>query len=149
LGPLFVSAAIVVYDITSHESFERAKQWIKELQRNGNADIVIALSGNKLDLADKRAVQTQEAQEYAEENGILFSETSAKTAANVNELFVAIGASLGGTRFIETDAVYLIHFYFLWIPPAKRLPKSTTTTVTPRRIEVTQAPAKESGGCCS
>lgn len=85
------AAAIVVYDITSHESFERAKQWIKELQRNGNPDIVIALAGNKLDLADKRNVATQEAQEYAEENGILFSETSAKTAANVNELFVAIG----------------------------------------------------------
>lgn len=84
-------AAIVVYDITSHESFERAKQWIKELQRNGNPDIVIALAGNKLDLAEKRDVKTQEAQEYAEENGILFSETSAKTAANVNELFVAIG----------------------------------------------------------
>lgn len=33
----------------------------------------------------------QESQAYAEENGILFMETSAKTAANVNELFVAIG----------------------------------------------------------
>jgi GTPase SAR1 family protein len=36
-------------------------------------------------------VVMQEAQSYADENGILFMETSAKTAANVNELFVAIG----------------------------------------------------------
>ena len=33
----------------------------------------------------------QEAQAYAEENGLLFMETSAKTAMNVNELFLAIG----------------------------------------------------------
>ena len=38
-------AAIVVYDITSMDSFERAKAWIKELQRQGNPNIVIALAG--------------------------------------------------------------------------------------------------------
>jgi hypothetical protein len=35
---------------------------------------------------------TQEAESYANDNGIFFMETSAKTATNVNELFVAIGA---------------------------------------------------------
>jgi len=93
LAPMYyrgAQAAIVVYDITSRDSFERAKAWVKELQRQGNPNIVIALTGNKLDLAQNRQVQTQEAQSYSEENGILFMETSAKTAANVNELFVAI-----------------------------------------------------------
>jgi len=97
LAPMYyrgAQAAIVVYDITSAESFERAKNWIKELQRQGNPNIVIALAGNKVDLEDRRKITTQETQAYADENGILFMETSAKTAANVNELFVAIAKKL-------------------------------------------------------
>lgn len=45
------AAAIVVYDITSPDSFARAKSWVRELQRQGNPNIVIALAGNKSDLA--------------------------------------------------------------------------------------------------
>jgi small GTP-binding protein len=90
-------AAIVVYDITNAESFERAKNWVKELQRQGNPNIVIALSGNKVDLEDRRKITSEEAQAYSDENGILFMETSAKTAINVNELFVAIAKKLPKT----------------------------------------------------
>jgi len=87
-------AAIVVFDITNSESFERATAWVKELQRQGNPNIVIALAGNKVDLAAHRKVQVEDAQSYSDENGILYMETSAKTAANVNELFVAIAKKL-------------------------------------------------------
>ena len=48
----------MVYDITNSDSFTRAKQWVKELQQRGDANIVIALAGNKLDLADNRQVPT-------------------------------------------------------------------------------------------
>lgn len=41
------------------ESFARAKNWVKELQRQASPNIVIALSGNKADLASKRAVDFQ------------------------------------------------------------------------------------------
>lgn len=51
-------AAIVVYDITSAESFEKAKSWITELQQQGSPNIVIAIAGNKADLAAQRVVQT-------------------------------------------------------------------------------------------
>lgn len=54
-------------------------------------NIVIALAGNKADLAASRAVDYEEAKQYADENGLLFMETSAKTAVNVNEIFLAIG----------------------------------------------------------
>merc|ERR1711991_1082924 len=97
LAPMYyrgAQAAIVVYDLTSQDSFVRAQAWVKELQRQGNAGIVIALAGNKLDLAHDRAVSVEEAQAYADENGILFMETSAKSSANVNELFVAIAKKL-------------------------------------------------------
>lgn len=64
---------------------------MKELQRQASPNIVIALSGNKADLANKRMVEYEEAQAYAEDNGLLFMETSAKTAMSVNEIFLAIG----------------------------------------------------------
>lgn len=52
---------------------------------------MIALAGNKADLANSRMVEYEEAKQYADENGLLFMETSAKTALNVNEIFLAIG----------------------------------------------------------
>ncbi|WWC86480.1 uncharacterized protein L201_001357 [Kwoniella dendrophila CBS 6074] len=54
LAPMYyrnAQAAVVVYDITKAASLEKAKAWVKELQRQANANIVIALVGNKLDLA--------------------------------------------------------------------------------------------------
>ena len=94
LAPMYyrgAQAAIVVYDITNQDTFGRAKVWVKELQRQASPNIVIALAGNKADLAAKRAVEFEEAKGYAEENGLLFMETSAKTAMNVNDIFLAIG----------------------------------------------------------
>ncbi len=117
LAPMYyrgAQAAIVVYDITNQDTFARAKNWVKELQRQARPDIVIALSGNKSDLGNRRAVEYEEAQAYAEENGLLFMETSAKNANNVNEIFLAIanklpresdsaGGAGGGQRLKEGD----------------------------------------------
>lgn len=97
LAPMYyrgAQAAIVVYDITNEESFSRAQNWVKELQRQASPNIVIALSGNKADLATKRAVDSQVAQSYADENSLLFMETSAKTSMNVTEIFMAIAKKL-------------------------------------------------------
>jgi len=88
------AAALVVYDITDPDSFAGAKTWIEELQRQGSADIVIGLAGNKLDLSSQRKVDAKEAKGYADENGCIFFETSAKTGANVREIFVAIAHKL-------------------------------------------------------
>ena len=79
-------------------SLDKAKAWVKELQRQANENIIIALAGNKLDLVteqpDKRAIPTADAEAYAKEAGLLFFETSAKTAENVRELFTAIAKKL-------------------------------------------------------
>lgn len=56
-GAPSAQAAIVVYDITSADTFARAKTWVKELQRHASPNIVIALAGNKADLSNKRAVE--------------------------------------------------------------------------------------------
>ncbi|WVZ55510.1 hypothetical protein U9M48_006159 [Paspalum notatum var. saurae] len=90
LAPLYyrgAAAAIVVYDITSPESFSKAQYWVKELQKHGSPGIVMVLVGNKADLHENRSVSLQDAQEYAEKNNMFFIETSAKTADNINQLF--------------------------------------------------------------
>ncbi|CDM26690.1 hypothetical protein DTO013E5_9612 [Penicillium roqueforti] len=101
LAPMYyrnANCAVVVYDITQASSLDKAKSWVKELQRQANENIVIALAGNKLDLVtespDKRAIQEADAEAYAREAGLLFFETSAKSSINVKELFTAIAKKL-------------------------------------------------------
>eukprot|EP00884_Botryococcus_braunii_P006257 jgi/Botrbrau1/15632/Bobra.4_1s0017.1 len=100
LAPLYyrgASAAAVVYDITSAESFQKAKHWVSELHKNASGDIVIILVGNKTDLVEQRAVSTEEGQEYADSNSMLFVETSAKTAANVTTIFDTVAQRIAGS----------------------------------------------------
>jgi len=117
LAPMYyrnAQAALVVYDLTKPTSLIKAKHWVAELQRQASPGIVIALVGNKLDLTsdsagtagegetaggdeDARKVSTEEAKMYAEEEGLLFFETSAKTGYNVTEVFTAIANAIPET----------------------------------------------------
>mmetsp|Transcript_94784 Transcript_94784/g.149955 ORF Transcript_94784/g.149955 Transcript_94784/m.149955 type:complete len:204 (-) Transcript_94784:87-698(-) len=94
LAPMYyrgAAAAVIVYDITSKESFDAAKSWVVELQ---STDTLIALAGNKSDLDSDRQVDRETAQAYADDMGILFMETSAKSGQNVQEIFHEIAVKL-------------------------------------------------------
>jgi len=97
LAPMYyrgAAAAIVVYDITDPDSFAGAKSWVKELQRRGDPNVIIALAGNKADLEARRKITQEDAETYAEQNGILHLNTSAKDGTNVKSLFVEIAKRL-------------------------------------------------------
>ncbi|KAF7826219.1 ras-related protein RABA3 [Senna tora] len=71
--------AMLVYDITKRQSFDHVARWVEELRAHADNSIVIMLIGNKADLVDLRAVSTEDAVEFAEDQGLFFSETSAKS----------------------------------------------------------------------
>lgn len=95
-------AAVVVYDITKATSLDKAKTWVKELQRQASQNIVICLAANKLDLAEeedddetpRRQVSYEEGKAYADEQGLLFHETSAKTGEGVQDVFEGIARGI-------------------------------------------------------
>ena len=79
--------ALVVYDISSRDSFNNVSTWIEDCRNNSSEKIFMVLIGNKSDLADKRQVSTEEGRELAEKYEMKFYETSAKTGENVNDIF--------------------------------------------------------------
>ncbi|KAF4667167.1 hypothetical protein FOL47_003701 [Perkinsus chesapeaki] len=133
LAPMYyrnASCAIVVYDQTSMASFERAKDWIKQLSMVNNPNIVVALAGNKMDVADQE-VPVALAREYAITHGLVFCQTSAKTGQNVVALFEAIAQKLP----LQTLAI---------------TGNSTGATTTPITLGAGNTPrhAATSRGCC-
>lgn len=87
-------AALVVYDITHPDSLNKAKYWIRELQKQANSDILIALVGNKKDLEDQRKISNDDVVSLANEFNLLHFQVSAKTGENVNEMFKAIAMKM-------------------------------------------------------
>merc|ERR1711977_397895 len=82
--------ALLVYDISKHQTYENVTRWLKELRDHADSNIVIMLVGNKSDLRHLRAVPTEEAKAFASENHLSFIETSAADASNVESAFQTI-----------------------------------------------------------
>jgi len=84
---------IMVYDVTSAESFEHVGDWLGEVDRYASEGTCKLLVGNKSDMETK-AVTTEKAKEYADSLGVPFLETSAKNATNVEEAFLTMAGEL-------------------------------------------------------
>ncbi|KYO33557.1 ras-related protein Rab-17 isoform A [Alligator mississippiensis] len=88
-------AALLVYDISRKETFNRAKLWLRELEKDFLHDeIMIILVGNKTDLVTEREVTSEEGKEFARSKGLLHAETSAKSNHQVTDVFMAIAQKL-------------------------------------------------------
>ncbi|KAJ0090553.1 hypothetical protein Patl1_13224 [Pistacia atlantica] len=171
LAPMYyrgAAAAVVVYDVTSRESFEKAKKWVQELQRQGNPNLIMFLVANKVDLKDKRKVGYEDGELYAKENGLSFLETSAKTAENVNELFYEIGNYTMSLSFLHRYAHRVFHrmqFHIFisdanwWTTSpvslsyicfaAKRLVKASPLRQTGMKLHTGRQEGGSRGFCCS
>ena len=79
---------ILLYDVTSRESFQNIKQWIKDKNNNITMKPFLILVGNKIDL--ERKVTQQEGEELAQKYNVLYFETSAATGKGIEETFQAL-----------------------------------------------------------
>ncbi|VDO08184.1 unnamed protein product [Brugia timori] len=82
------AGALLVYDITRRDTFNHLASWLEDARQHSNSNMVIMLIGNKSDLEARREVKKEEGEAFAREHGLIFMETSAKTAANVEEAFI-------------------------------------------------------------
>ena len=88
------TCAFIVYDITSRKTFDNVVLWLKECKDMCFKDILIVLVGNKSDLEGRRAVSFEEGQKFADDNQLLFFETSAKDGSNIQEIFTESATNL-------------------------------------------------------
>ena len=92
------NAAILVYDITSKNSFDGLKNyWVKEVKDSSQRNVILVILGNKSDLFDKEQVDNEEASAFAKELNALFFTTSAKDSITINKLFLKIAEIYSGT----------------------------------------------------
>ncbi|KAE8702488.1 Ras-related protein RABE1e [Hibiscus syriacus] len=95
---------LLVYDVTDESSFNNIRNWIRNIEQHASDNVNKVLVGNKADMDEsKRAVPTSKGQALADEYGIKFFETSAKTNLNVEEVFFAIARDIK-QRLADSDA---------------------------------------------
>ena len=80
--------ACVVYDISNRTTFDNIKSWVEDCKRLSPKTVLLILVGNKIDLEEKREVTYDEGSIFAQKNGMIFFECSAKTGKNINEIFI-------------------------------------------------------------
>ena len=93
LAPMYYRgalAALLVYDVTNVESFEEVKGWAEELRTNVEANLIVVVVGNKIDLAKHRVVTERQGKTFADSIGALFFETSARENVGIDPLFLEV-----------------------------------------------------------
>ncbi|KAA0185675.1 Member Ras oncogene family RAB18A [Fasciolopsis buskii] len=123
--------ALIVYDVSNRESFDRLTNWMEELKTFSNhADMVQMLVGNKID-QKPRQVTREEGIRFARLYNMPYSEASAKTSEGVNSLFFDLV-----TRIYAKPS--------LWDPQNRR---HTNRTNSSSRLQLNQSKRSPSD-CC-
>jgi Ras-related protein Rab-1A len=118
---------IVVYDVTDQESFNNVKQWLNEIDRYASEDVNKLIVGNKSDRANEKVVDSLTAKAFADEVGIPFLETSAKSAINVEQAFMTMAAEI----------------------KRRMASKPTMNAGKPATVRMNGQPLAQEQGCCS
>ncbi|KAG1121312.1 hypothetical protein G6F42_012550 [Rhizopus arrhizus] len=148
--------ALLVYgmgyiDVTRKSSFDHINQWLKELQEHTDESIPLVLIGNKVDLAtSKRAVTTEDAERFATEANMLFFETSALDATNVNfafeTMFNHVYKELAKNKLLKKNSSRDIHN--LSVGASKTITLEPPSSMYRYNHRPHEAKNERDGGCC-
>jgi len=92
---------LLVYDVTDERSFNNIRTWHANVEQHASEGVNKILIGNKCDWTDKKVISEQQGQELADELGLRFLETSAKSNINVEQAFFALASDIKA-RLIDT-----------------------------------------------
>ena len=126
---------MLIYDITKQQTFEHISRWLEELRNHADNNIIVMLVGNKTDLESRRVVETEDAKEYAEKEGLFFLETSALEASNVENAFQKV-----------LEEIYAIVSMKTLI--ANQEKSTSTSLLGGTKIPVNQESGTTKKGCC-
>ena len=86
------AGALLVFDLTREQTYTETRKWLTEIRQFAGADIPFVLIGNKADLIEDvgEVIDRNEAKSFAEGEGSIYIETSAKTGVNVDDAFTEL-----------------------------------------------------------
>jgi len=84
-------------------SFLNTSKWVEDVRNERGNDVIIMLVGNKTDLSDRRQVSTEEGEDKAKQENIMFIETSAKAGFNIKPLFRKLATALPGMESAQSQ----------------------------------------------
>ncbi len=86
------AGALLVFDLTREQTYIETRKWLTEIRQFSNQNIPFVFLGNKLDLLEDvgEVIDREEARAFAEKEGSIYVETSAKTGINVDEAFTEL-----------------------------------------------------------
>jgi Ras-related protein Rab-1A len=113
---------ILVFDLCDRKSFEDIQNWMAEIERYSTKEVVRILVGNKCDMTGDIQVGREEAQRFAENEGMIYMEASAKTSKNVENIFTKISGEM--KRKFTSQPVQNVE-----------VPKKKTVTLIPVKTE--------------
>ena len=130
-------AIVLVYDIGASTTFRNLPEWLAEVERYAGNSVHRILIGNKSDRTD-REIDIPMGQQFADENGMPFLETSAKNSNNIDALFLQLAKTLRDSH----------------VDKKLKTPHSVGgASVKPNTVSLTQTSKKaeqssNGGGCC-
>jgi Ras-related protein Rab-8A len=119
---------LLVYDVCDERSFNNIRTWFQNVEQHATEGVHKILIGNKCDWTEKRVVSEEQGKALAQELGIPFIETSAKSNINVEEAFFSLARDIK-KQLIDSAA--------------------TTSGASANVSLDNKAQGKLGGGCCS
>lgn len=140
LAPMYYRGAevvVLVFAVSDKQSFEAGERWLQDVRASGlGPTCTLVLVGNKADLTEEREVSSEDAEAFAAEQGMMYIETSAKTAHNVRKIMEDVASRLPeGAGVREEDSA------------ARRENRRAGGRAGAVSVE-DATPAGKSGGCC-